>query len=88
MSLASVIDLFLAYQRTAAVKAGVELDVFTAIAEGVDSAGGLAVRCQAEERGVRILCDYLTVVGLLRMLSPPTRQRSWIGARLRTSGRW
>lgn len=66
MSLASVIDLFLAYQRTAAVKTGVELDVFTAIAEGVDTAGGLAVRCQAEERGVRILCDYLTVVGLLR----------------------
>jgi SAM-dependent methyltransferase len=66
MSLASVIDLFLAYQRTAAVKTGVELDVFTAIAEGVDTAEGLVVRCQAEERGVRILCDYLTVVGLLR----------------------
>src|SRR5262249_21942492 len=66
MSLEAVIDLFLAYQRTAAVRTGVELDVFTAIGEGVDTAGGLAVRCQAEERGVRILCDYLTVVGLLR----------------------
>lgn len=66
MSLETVIDLFLAYQRTAAVKTGVELDVFTAIGEGIDTADRLAVHCQAEERGVRILCDYLTVVGLLR----------------------
>jgi ubiquinone/menaquinone biosynthesis C-methylase UbiE len=66
MSLEAVIDLFLAYQRTAAVKTGVELDVFTAIGEGVETASQLAVRCQADERGVRILCDYLTVVGLLR----------------------
>src|SRR5262249_38336949 len=66
MSLASRIALCLACQRAAAGKTGVELDVFPAIAEGVDTAGGLAVRCQAEERGVRILCDYLTVVGLLR----------------------
>src|SRR5262245_20714920 len=66
MSLETVIDLFLAYQRTAAVKTGVELDVFTAIGEGVDTAGQLDVRRQAEERGVRILCDYLTVVGMLR----------------------
>ena len=31
MSLETIVDLFVAYQRTAAVKAGVELDVFTAI---------------------------------------------------------
>jgi len=66
MSLEAILDLFVAYQRTAAVKTGVELEVFTAIGEGVDTAGRLAVRCQAEERGMRILCDYLTVIGLLR----------------------
>jgi hypothetical protein len=31
----------------------------------VDTTGNLAVRCQAAERGIRILCDYLTSIGLL-----------------------
>src|SRR5262249_20462423 len=61
-----VIDTFQAFHRTAAVKAGVELDLFTAIGEGADTAQALATRCQAAERGVRILCDYLVVIGLLR----------------------
>jgi len=61
-----VIDAFQAFHRTAAVKAGVELDLFTAIGEGDDTAQALAARCQAAERGIRILCDYLVVIGLLR----------------------
>jgi SAM-dependent methyltransferase len=61
-----VIDAFQAFHRTAAVKAGVELDLFTAIGEGVDTAQALATRCQAEARGVRVLCDYLVVIGFLR----------------------
>ncbi len=55
-----------AYQRSAAVKAAVELEVFTAIGEGNQTPRGLAERCQASERGLRILCDYLTVLGFLR----------------------
>lgn len=54
-----------AYQRTAAIKAAVELDVFTRIGEGKRTTRELAAACEAEERGVRILCDYLTVVGFL-----------------------
>ncbi|HYG10039.1 MAG TPA: class I SAM-dependent methyltransferase [Pyrinomonadaceae bacterium] len=50
-----------AYQQTAALKAGIELDIFTAIAEGDDTTAKLAARTGAAERGVRILCDYLTV---------------------------
>jgi len=50
-----------AYQQTAALKAGIELDLFTAIAEGDDTTAKLAARTGAAERGVRILCDYLTV---------------------------
>src|SRR2546421_4247826 len=46
------------YQRTAAIKAAVELDLFTAIAEGAQTARDIAARCEASERGVRILCDY------------------------------
>ena len=54
-----------AYQRSAAVKAAVELEVFTAIGEGNQTPGAIAERCGASERGVRILCDYLTVLGFL-----------------------
>ncbi|HYN85962.1 MAG TPA: class I SAM-dependent methyltransferase [Pyrinomonadaceae bacterium] len=54
-----------AYQLTAAVKAAVELDIFTAVSEGATDAGSLAARSGASERGVRILCDYLTVTGFL-----------------------
>src|ERR1044072_2191054 len=53
------------YQATAALKAAVELELFTAIAEGNRTAQSIAERCGASERGVRILCDYLVVVGLL-----------------------
>lgn len=54
-----------AYQQTAALKAAIELDIFTSIAEGDDTTGMLAARCQAAERGVRILCDHLTIMGFL-----------------------
>jgi 2-polyprenyl-3-methyl-5-hydroxy-6-metoxy-1,4-benzoquinol methylase len=54
-----------AYQLTAAVKAGIELDIFTAIGEGANTVESLAPRCHASARGVRILCDYLCVHGFL-----------------------
>jgi ubiquinone/menaquinone biosynthesis C-methylase UbiE len=41
------------------------LDLFTAIAEGKETARDLAQRCKAAERGVRILADYLTVEGFV-----------------------
>lgn len=54
-----------AYQNTAALRAAIDLDIFTAIGEGTDTAAALAQRCRATERGVRILCDYLTILGFL-----------------------
>src|SRR5215212_431407 len=54
-----------AYQRTNALRAAIDLGLFTAIAEGVTTATGLAARLHVAERGARILCDYLTVVGFL-----------------------
>jgi 2-polyprenyl-3-methyl-5-hydroxy-6-metoxy-1,4-benzoquinol methylase len=54
-----------AYQGTAALKAAVELEIFTAVAEGRRDAESIAERCGASERGARILCDYLVVAGLL-----------------------
>ena len=53
------------YQRSAALKAAVELDLFTAVAEGRRDAGSIAARCDASERGVRILCDFLVIQGFL-----------------------
>jgi 2-polyprenyl-3-methyl-5-hydroxy-6-metoxy-1,4-benzoquinol methylase len=54
-----------AFQSSAALKTAIELGIFTAIAEGVDRAGVIAQRVHAAERGVRILCDYLTIQGFL-----------------------
>jgi 2-polyprenyl-3-methyl-5-hydroxy-6-metoxy-1,4-benzoquinol methylase len=49
-----------AFQETEALKAAIELDIFTFIAEGANTAKTLAARAGTSERGVRILCDYLT----------------------------
>lgn len=54
-----------AYQKTAALKTAIELDVFTAVGEGATTHAALAKRCQASERGMRILCDYLVINGFL-----------------------
>jgi 2-polyprenyl-3-methyl-5-hydroxy-6-metoxy-1,4-benzoquinol methylase len=54
-----------AYQRTEALKAAIELEVFTAIGEGNTSASKLAKRCDTSERGMRILCDYLCIMDFL-----------------------
>ena len=54
-----------AHERTAALKTAIELDLFTAIAEGNASAEAAARRCKASERGTRILCDFLVVIGFL-----------------------
>src|SRR5467141_3076575 len=54
-----------AFQQSAALKAAIELDIFTAIADGATTAALLAAKTGAAERGVRILCDYLTVHGFL-----------------------
>jgi 2-polyprenyl-3-methyl-5-hydroxy-6-metoxy-1,4-benzoquinol methylase len=50
-----------AYEQTEAMKAAVELEIFTAIAEGNTTAATIGQRCGAAERGVRILCDFLTI---------------------------
>jgi SAM-dependent methyltransferase len=60
-----IFDILNAYQRPAALKAAIELDLFTPIGEGADTVPAIAQRCGAPERGIRILCDYLTIAGLL-----------------------
>ena len=58
-------DTVNAYQQSEAIKAALDLDLFTAISDGKESAKEIAERCGASERGIRILSDYLTVLGFL-----------------------
>jgi SAM-dependent methyltransferase len=91
-SITIVWDAFTGYQRTAAIRAAIELDVFTAVAKGSDTAAALAAQCGASERGLRSLCDRLVVDGFLakaegRYALTPTaamfldrRQPSYLGS--------
>lgn len=62
---AIVFEMLNAYQRTAALKAAIELDVFRAVSDGPADAASIARHCAASERGIRILCDFLVINGVL-----------------------
>ena len=55
----------LAYQKTAALTAAIKLDVFTLIGAGETTSALLAEKTGTSSRGMRVLCDFLTVIGLL-----------------------
>jgi 2-polyprenyl-3-methyl-5-hydroxy-6-metoxy-1,4-benzoquinol methylase len=54
-----------AHMRTEALKAAIELEVFTAIGEGNTTPAEIAKRCNASEKGIRVLCDYLTIMEMI-----------------------
>lgn len=56
-----IFNTMIAFQETEALKAAIELDIFTAIADGASTAASLAAKTGASERGARILCDYFTI---------------------------
>ncbi len=58
-------ETFTGYQRTAAIKAAIELDVFTQIAAGATTVDALAVASHAAPRGMRALLDHLVMDGFL-----------------------
>ena len=62
---ALVFDMLQAHQRTAALKAAIDLDLFRAVGEGPGDVASIARHCSASERGIRILCDFLTINGVL-----------------------
>jgi ubiquinone/menaquinone biosynthesis C-methylase UbiE len=62
---ALLFDTLNAHQRTQAIKAAIELSVFTTIAEGKTTANAIGEACAASERGIRILCDFLVIIGFL-----------------------
>jgi ubiquinone/menaquinone biosynthesis C-methylase UbiE len=62
---ALIFDTLLAFERSAALRAAIELNLFAAIGEGPGDVASLGRQCAASERGIRILCDFLTVIGFL-----------------------
>ena len=56
-----IFNTMVAFQETEALKAAIELDIFTVIADGANTSASIAAKTGASERGVRILCDYFTI---------------------------
>lgn len=60
-----IFEIMNGYVKTEALRGVLELELFTHVVAGADTAEALAEKCGASVRGIRILCDYLTVHGLL-----------------------
>ena len=60
-----LLDEFRAFERTLALRTAIEMDLFTRIGAGRNTIRSLAADAGASERGLRALCDYLTVHGHL-----------------------
>jgi ubiquinone/menaquinone biosynthesis C-methylase UbiE len=60
-----IFETLRAYQQTAALRAAIELDIFTAIGDGATTAAEIAAKRNVSERGVRILCDTVVTDGFL-----------------------
>ena len=60
-----VFEMVQAHQRTAALKAAIELYVIRAVGKGPGDVASIARHCAASERGIRILCDFLVINGVL-----------------------
>jgi 2-polyprenyl-3-methyl-5-hydroxy-6-metoxy-1,4-benzoquinol methylase len=56
-------DTVSGFQRTEALRAAIKLDLFTQVAAGRHTAAEIAAACRADPRGMRILADYLSVIG-------------------------
>lgn len=60
-----IFQIMTAYHHSAAMKTAVELEMFTKIAEGNSTTESISQACNSSERGIRILCDVMTVIGFL-----------------------
>src|SRR5579859_949114 len=60
-----IVDTLQAFQRTEALRAAIELDLFSALAEGVDALPALAKRLRCSERGLRALLNFLVTLGFV-----------------------
>lgn len=61
-----IFGMMQAHVQSAALKGAIDLGLFTVIGQDHNTAVTAAAACGASERGTRILCDYMTVAGLLQ----------------------
>ena len=60
-----IFDALNGFSRATALKAAIELEIFTLIGAGVVTSSELAKRAQTSQKGMRILCDFMTIQGFL-----------------------
>jgi 2-polyprenyl-3-methyl-5-hydroxy-6-metoxy-1,4-benzoquinol methylase len=60
-----LLEEFRAFERTLALRTAIELDLFTRIGAGTNTIRAMSAASGASQRGLRVLCDYLTVHGHL-----------------------
>jgi 2-polyprenyl-3-methyl-5-hydroxy-6-metoxy-1,4-benzoquinol methylase len=60
-----VFETLQAHQRTSALRAGIELNLFTAVSNGARTPEALATACKSSAKGMRVLGDCLTILGFL-----------------------
>jgi 2-polyprenyl-3-methyl-5-hydroxy-6-metoxy-1,4-benzoquinol methylase len=60
-----IFDALNGFSRATALKAAIELEVFTLIGAGAVTAAELAKRAQTSPKGMRILCDFMVIQGFL-----------------------
>jgi ubiquinone/menaquinone biosynthesis C-methylase UbiE len=60
-----IFDALNGFSRAMALKAAIELEIFTLIGAGAVTAAELAKRAQTSQKGMRILCDFMTIQGFL-----------------------
>ncbi len=59
------LDAVLGFQKTAALKAALAFDLFIVVDQERGDLDRIAARTGASARGIRMLCDYLTVQSFL-----------------------
>lgn len=64
----TIFNTIQAFNNAFVLKAAIEIDVFSAIAQGSHTAAEIARATNSAERGMRILCDALTVMGFLEKI--------------------
>jgi len=65
MKMAEVLDAFLGFKKTGLLRTALELNLFTAIAEGATSSDEVAKRADSDPRATRVLLDALVATGFL-----------------------
>jgi len=63
---AKFLEAMNAYQLTAALKAAIDLELFTAVGEAGGGLHEISQRIKASQRGVRVLCDFMVISGFLK----------------------